>query len=222
MKCLFLHGALGTSQSWDGIKTLLDQQIEPVFYDFPNHGENTKQLTEEAYESLCDDLNDFVLANQLQDFNIIAYSMGAYIAIKAILKHQMPCKKLICVAMKTKWNSEIAEQECSNLYPDKLSPILDSLKSNHNSNFETLLPFTRNVIKSIGENPLQPNDISVLKQEIYFLRGSKDKMVTAEENLDFVKASPTAKYIELQDQGHLLERMNPNQLLEVLNAILID
>jgi pimeloyl-ACP methyl ester carboxylesterase len=222
MKCLFLHGALGTSQSWDGFRDLLDKQLEPIFYDFPNHGENTKQLSEATYESLCDELNDFVVKNQLQDINIVAYSMGAYIAIKAILKHNMLCEKLVCIAMKSNWNTEIAEQECSNLYPDKLTPILDSLKAKHKSNFESLLPFTRNILKSIGENPLQAKDIQVLKQKIYFLRGSKDKMVTAEENIHFVNANSNADYIELEEQGHLLERMNANHLTEVLNAILID
>lgn len=222
MKCLFLHGALGTSQSWESFIHFLDKQIEPLFYDFPGHGENTTSLAEASYSELSKQLNDFVEANQLKDFNIVAYSMGAYVALNAIKNHSLNCNKLICIATKTNWNTEIAENECLNLYPEKLTPILDALKTKHKSNFENLLPLTRSIIQSIGNQALKPNDISQFNQNIYFLRGSKDKMVSAAENLEFVNACPNASYIELEEQGHLLERMNARQLTGIFNAILID
>jgi len=214
---ILLHGALGTSKHWNPVAELLKDDFKLHQIDFPGHGSSTESVS--GLQTLIDYLSQFVKDNSLEDAIIIGYSMGGYVALNALKQGVIRNPKLICIATKTLWNPEIAQQECSKLTLENLQPIADKLQSENAVNIETLIATTQAVLTDIGQHPITTEDIKRMNSRIHFLRGEKDKMVTLEETSEFSKAANT-DMITLLEQGHLLERIDKFVLSETIKQLL--
>ncbi len=205
---ILLHGALGSASHWQNFEPLMTNDYELYCPDFPGHGKSTLPPVK-TIDELSDFLAAFILEHQLQHPFIIGYSMGAYVALNAIVKGKINCSKLVCIATKMEWSPEIAQTESSMLNAERLAPIWDKLQTEHGYHLNHLLDNTTSILMSIGKAPLTTQDMRNMLCPCLVLRGDKDKMVTAAENQEFVDAMPKAIYTEMSAQGHLLERMDP-------------
>lgn len=205
---ILLHGALGSAAHWQNIQSLLMDEFQIYCPDFPGHGKSRLDSVNHV-DGLVHFLADFIHQHQLQKPLIIGYSMGAYVALKAIVNGKIDSSKLVCIATKTDWSEDIAIAESSMLNAERLAPIWEKLQSEHGNHLNHLLDSTTSILMSIGSEPLTSQDMTNIHCPCLVLRGDKDKMVTAEENLKFVKAMPEASYVEMPAQGHLLERLDP-------------
>jgi pimeloyl-ACP methyl ester carboxylesterase len=145
--------------------------------------------------------------------------MGGYVALMAALRQEAKFSKLVCLATKMRWSPAIAEEEASKLNPQMLQAILPKLEVEHGANFENMLSSTASLLKSIGAQPLSVSEMDKLVTPAVFVRGEKDKMVSAEENLAFTEASKYAEYIEMPAQGHLLEKMDALTVANLLKQV---
>ena len=205
---ILLHGALGSAAHWQNIKSLLMDEFHIYCPDFPGHG-NSDLPACNSVQDLSDFLADYIQYHQLKNPSIIGYSMGAYVALKAIVSYHIPCERLICLATKMDWSADIAIAESANLAQERLAPIWDKLQNLHGKHLDHLLSSTSSVLMSIGDAPLGPQDMSAITCPCLVLRGDKDKMVKADENTRFVAYMSNGTYLEMLEQGHLLERMDP-------------
>jgi pimeloyl-ACP methyl ester carboxylesterase len=204
---VLLHGALGSASHWQATKTLLENDYTVYTPDFPGHGMSALSAHSQII-NLVDYLVSYLEEHQLHEPFIAGYSMGGYVALMAVLRRDLKLSKLVCLATKMHWSPLIADEEASKLNPQILQTILPKLEAEHGPNFPALLDSTASILRTIGAHPLSVSEMEKLNTTCVFIRGEKDKMVSAEENLQFREASKHVTYIEMPAQGHLLEKMD--------------
>lgn len=204
---VLLHGALGSASHWQAIRTLLENDYTVYTPDFPGHGQSELSAPSHII-NLVDYLLEYLEEHQLHQPFVAGYSMGGYVALMAALRHEAKFSKLVCLATKMHWSPLIAEEEASKLNPQMLQAILPKLEVEHGTNFDNMLSSTVALLKSIGSQPLSTTEMDKLDTTCVFIRGEKDKMVSAQENTQYAEVSKFAQYIEMPAQGHLLEKMD--------------
>lgn len=215
---VLLHGALGSASHWHAIKVLLENEYTVYTPDFPGHGSSSSPACSQII-NLVDYLNSYLEEHQLSNPLLAGYSMGGYVALMTALRANTKFSKLICLATKLNWTEAIAEEEAAKLNPLSLEPILPKLHAEHGANFNNLLYTTSSILKSIGAHPLSVAEMTNLHTNCVFIRGEKDKMVSASENQMFAEASTFTQYIEMPAQGHLLEKMDPTTVANLFKQV---
>lgn len=215
---VLLHGALGSASHWQAIKTLLEDEYTVYTPDFPGHGQSPLSAPSQII-NLVDYLLEYLEEHQLHQPFVVGYSMGGYVALMAALRQEAQFSKLVCLATKMHWSPAIAEEEASKLNPQMLQAILPRLEVEHGANFDNMLSSTAALLKSIGAQPLSMSEMDKLNTSCVFIRGEKDKMVSAEENMQYTEASKYAEYIEMPAQGHLLEKMDAPTVANLLKQV---
>lgn len=215
---ILLHGALGSASHWQAIKMLLENEFTVHTPDFPGHGKSSLSACFKII-NLVDYLNEYIEQHQITDPLIAGYSMGGYVALMATLRRNTKFSKLICLATKLNWTEAIAEEEAAKLTPQTMEPILPKLQAEHGAHFGHLLHSTSEILKSIGAHPLNLEEMMHLQTSCVFIRGEKDKMVSAAENQLFAEASLHARYLEMPAQGHLLEKMDPQTVANLFKQV---
>lgn len=205
---LFLHGALGCKEHWERFIPAFEESHEIHNLDFPSHGKSSELLNDNDYSSLTQFVRNYVTANRITDFSIVGYSMGGYIGLDLLKQGIEGCRHLVMLSTKMNWNNEIAGQECDKLTTENLSPILEKLQKEHGENYDHLLTLTRDILRSIGANPLRKYQFELNKIPVTMLLGSKDRMIPREEITAFISGMPFVKFEIVEDQPHLLEKMD--------------
>lgn len=215
---VLLHGALGSASHWQAIRPLLENDFDVFVPDFPGHGNSTLAAPSHI-DQLVDFLSEYLIENQLHSPYIAGYSMGGYVALMAASRYNIQCSGLVCLATKMHWSTDIAAVETAKLTIQDLSPILPKLQAEHGRNFDTLLGATVSVINSIGNAPIRTSDMANVLNTFTFIRGDKDKMVSANEHEQFILSHTNAHYIEMPGQGHLLERMEAAPVAKLFKQV---
>lgn len=76
---VFIHGWLGSKNSWDGVKKEIDVDNPEVFYDQRCHGDSTCSSFD--FETLAEDLNALIEELGLEDPLLVGHSMGGMVAL---------------------------------------------------------------------------------------------------------------------------------------------
>lgn len=216
---VFLHGALGCKKHWLPVTDALRLDYNVHELDFPGHGSAISNGSLVDYKTLVSFVESYIKAKQIQEFTIVGYSLGGYVGLQLAINKIQGFKSLLTFATKVLWNNEIADKEIANINRDSLQAIIPKLESEHKDNWPRLLENTHSILKTIGQNPIRFEEVESIQIPVYMFRGEKDKMVTEHETVDLVTRIHNGKYIELQAQGHLLERMDANMLLEHIKQI---
>lgn len=217
---VFLHGALGCSSHWRSVTELLSDDFEIYCPDFPGHGKSESQDMPYTISGLTQFIEAYVSENDLKDFILIGYSMGGYAALKFASNRPHQLKGLITVATKMEWSESIAENEIANINREKLQPVILKMQTEHGSNWPALIDNTHHILRSIGKSPLNKEVLSGIEVPLFVLRGERDKMVSAEESRILAESVDGSTYLELEGQGHLLERMDAVLLAGKLKNII--
>ena len=220
MDFLFLHGALGCASHWTEIGNTFKEHGHVHLLDFPAHG-NSKLSPVANLNGLSDFLADYIQSNSIESPVIIGYSMGGYVALHAAIKGKINPAQIITIASKMTWDETIAEEGTANLNWNSLAAIKDKLMSEHGENTEHLFSMTADILRSIGQQPIQKNDLSKLQIPVTMMVGEKDKMVSKEETEVSALACTNGRFVLLEAQGHALERMDQILLSKTLKQLLI-
>ncbi len=213
---IFLHGALGCKQHWERFLPAFEKHYVVHNLNFPNHGDSKEKLTDFSYQTFTWWLKTYIVKNNITDFSIIGYSMGGYIALNLIHEGISGFNLLITLATKLNWDKEIAKAECDKLTIENLQPIQNKLQNEHVNNWPKLIEVTKEVLLSIGETPIKKKQFLYNKMPVMMLSGSKDKMVTQDEITTFAENTPNFYQVTIENQPHLLERMDINILNDTL------
>lgn len=216
---VFLHGALGCKKHWLPVTDALRREYQVHELDFPGHGSAISNDSLLEFNTLVHFVESYCIEKQLEDFSIIGYSLGGYVGMQLAINKLKGLSSLITIATKVLWSEEIAEKEIGNINTSTLQVIIPKLESEHGDNWPNLLDNTHSILKTIGQNPISLKDVESILIPVFMLRGEKDKMVTELETVEMVSRIQNGKYIELQAQGHLLERMDTDILLEQIKLI---
>jgi len=219
---IFLHGALGCQLHWHNISTQFENEYVVHTPDFPGHGRSETNAFEPTYLSLTDWLDSYLKQHQIAQYGIIGYSMGGYIGLSHLVNANAEnCQFLITLATKLHWNQAIAAEENAKLNLQQLAPIIPKLAAEHPNNaVDNLLNQTQSILSSIGDKPLVASQYTNNKTPIFMLLGSKDKMISEQEILAFQREAHAIQFQIIDQQPHLLERMDAMVISDCIQQIL--
>ncbi|MBN2481453.1 MAG: alpha/beta fold hydrolase [Bacteroidales bacterium] len=93
---IILHGLYGSSDNWFSIGRKLSENFEVYLIDQRNHG-NSPHSPSHTYETMRDDLYEFINDHHLQPAVLIGHSMGGKTAMSFALKYHERVDTLIVV-----------------------------------------------------------------------------------------------------------------------------
>lgn len=215
---LLLHGALNTSNQFSA----LSQKLEPFFdvhtLDFSGHS----QVPYEGVlnmQVLVGDISRYVEQMESETFHIFGYSMGGYAAVSYAKSHPKKLGKMMTLATKWDWNPTSAAQEVAMLNPEvmsaKIPAYVAKLRSWFGANhWSKVVHNTAALMHDLGHGgALSSQDFSTIKNDVLILRGSEDKMVSAESSQEVASWLKNGTYKEIDSAPHPLEKVDVDVLV---------
>jgi len=215
---LLLHSALNTSDQF----TLLSEKLEPYFdvftLDFSGHGQMQYDGTLDM-KVLVGDINRFFEQMEVETCHIFGYSMGGYAAVS--FAHITPKKlsKIITLGTKWDWNPTSSAKEIAMLDPDvmieKVPSYVVKLQALFGEkNWTNVVRNTAALMFDLGHGGgLVEDDFKTIETDVLILRGSEDKMVTAESSQDVASWLENGNYLEIDGSPHPLEKVDTDVLV---------
>jgi pimeloyl-ACP methyl ester carboxylesterase len=120
---IILHGLFGSLENWHSISQKLAADFRVFAVDQRNHGRSA-HAADMSYQSMAQDLKEFVTSQQLSEVNLLGHSMGGKTAMSFALNYPDRVERLIV--------ADIAPRA----YPPHHSEILTALLSLDLSSFK--------------------------------------------------------------------------------------
>jgi pimeloyl-ACP methyl ester carboxylesterase len=219
---LLLHGALGSSKSFDHLMSGLEDRFSLIRPDLPGHGDQGLLNGVNSVQELSAFLSDFMLENQLKNIPVFGYSLGGYLAIYHEWLHPGSFSAIVTLGTKLAWNQEFAKKQEIQLHPNQLilkaREYYDSLVEIHGPNTDNLLLCVIELMKKLGEFPLiQSSVMNDLKIPVLLAVGELDRMVSLEETTKFSELNKYLKVIGLPNTYHPLEKLSKEAFLSLID-----
>src|SRR5688500_19034032 len=231
---VILHGLFGSSDNWLTQARLFGDRYKVYSVDQRNHGQSPHS-NEFDYQSMVNDLKEFIDDHQISDPAIIGHSMGGKAAMNFALAHPDLLSKLVVVDIAPRqYNLEhytIAEglkaipidalssrNEADEVLsrhvpePDVRQFLLKNLqrKSTGGFSWKINLPVISDKLSNIGVD-LQYT--GRFEKPTLFIRGAKSKYVRDEDWKKITEIFPAAK-LETLDTGHWVQAEKPQEFAE--------
>lgn len=219
MDLILLHGALGCSAHWDAMSQKLGTEHRLFPVDFPGHGKSTAPVVP-TIDGLSDFLAEYIREANLDEPYILGYSMGGYVSLHALAHKKIKVSGLLTIATKMNWSPEIADKEIARLNWDVMGVIREKLETEHGTHLNALFANTASILRSIGDKPLNADDIKAIDTPFTMSVGERDKMVSWEETERTASWNQLADSALLEAQGHSLERMETEYLYNFVKQLL--
>jgi pimeloyl-ACP methyl ester carboxylesterase len=113
---IILHGVFGNSDNWLTISKKIAERYDVFLLDQRNHGQSPHSEVFD-YQSMTDDLLEFIETHQLEEPIIVGHSMGGKVAMNFALQNPQKVSRLVVV--------DIAPRA----YPPHHDAILKGLKN---------------------------------------------------------------------------------------------
>ncbi|MBK6266747.1 alpha/beta hydrolase [Marivirga sp. S37H4] len=224
-KLLILHGALGSKSQFEALISSFSNQLDVYFLEFSGHGIQ-KFRKDFSVPQFSNELSQFIQTNSLLGCHVFGYSMGGYVALYNALSHPEHFRSLQTLATKFSWNPDIAEKEIKMLDPDRIVekiPAFAEVLDKRHGNWRKLMESTQDLMKQLGENPLlDTSNLPTLQIPVKIMRGSLDTMVSEEESKWAVENLNKARYIEIPEAKHPIEKYDPASLAALIERNLLD
>jgi pimeloyl-ACP methyl ester carboxylesterase len=220
---LLLHGALGSKSQLDPIKQQLESSGRQVYsLNFSGHsGEPFGPSF--GIEQFADDVKRFLERHKRSAVDIFGYSMGGYVALWLAHKHPQSVRKIVTLGTKFDWSVESAEKETRKLNPDKILEKIPAfariLETRHApQNWKDVLAKTAAMMTKLGAQPLlTPEILQEIGNHTMILLGDQDEMADREYSKQVAHLLSNAKFKLLNQTPHPIERVNREELVQILN-----
>jgi len=93
---LILHGLFGSKRNWQSIARQLSEDFQIFTLDLRNHGESGHH-DDMTYQSMADDVFQFISERSLKDVSVVGHSMGGKVAMQMALQHSAIIKRLVII-----------------------------------------------------------------------------------------------------------------------------
>lgn len=214
---LLLHGALGSKQHFDSLVFELEKSMSVYTMNFEGHGgeiSNRPFLMDNFVENVV----DFIHENHLQGINVFGYSMGGYVALKLASEYPNIVGTITTLGTKFDWSPESSAKEVKMLNPkiieEKVPRFAERLNELHAPNdWKEVMLKTAEMMLNLGNgNAISEETFKTITQKVIIARGLNDTMVSEEESILVANLIPKAKYVELIDVEHPIEKI-PTKVL---------
>jgi len=217
---VFLHGALGSPVFFQPIVERLGDKFFCHTLSFSGHA-NENFYSDFSIQQFSAELDRYMESLNLTDCTVFGHSMGGYVALHSNIAGNHKIRKIITLGTKFFWNTDIADRESGMLDKEilkiKAPSFIRQLQELHGDNWEILLEKIRQLLLSLGRNPVLTNEwIRSVKIPVSICLGEKDRMVTPEESEHTASLIREGKFLILKDQPHQIERTDPKVLAKLI------
>lgn len=222
IQLLLLHGALGSSSSFQHLMPYLEDQYDLIIPNFPGHAGTPVSGEPYSVEYLSDFLRDFLRPFNEKEIFVFGYSLGGYVALLHESRFPGSFSRIITLATKIDWNSLFAEQQRNSLNPDYLKSnvpeFYEKLKKIHEPFTDQLLLDIIRLMESLGEGPaVNKSLMQEIEIPILLSVGELDKMVSVDETKNCASMGKFASFLKLENTSHPIEKLRPEALLSLLD-----
>lgn len=230
---IILHGLFGMSDNWHNIAKILSEHFTVYTLDLRNHG-NSPHSAEMNYKVMAEDINNFMLSEEISKAYLLGHSMGGKTAImfanlypekilKMIVVDITPKKytkshiKYIDAMQNINFNAnsrkEIEEELSSKISNrDELLFILKNLERDTNNKFRLKLnidSLEKNYENLISEIEIF-NNINV---PTLFVKGENSSYISNEDEFFINQKFNSVKFKNIKKAGHWVHAENPLDFL---------
>jgi pimeloyl-ACP methyl ester carboxylesterase len=222
---LLLHGALGDHTQFDALRSALDERETSVI-DFHGHGRAARGSTPLRMHHMAEQVVEHLDRERIERADIFGYSMGGYVALLLAARYPSRVGKVMTLATRLAWSSEIAARECMQLDPvtirEKVPRFAAQLEARHvASGWEPLLADTADMLRALGDAPLLgPEEFRAIQCPVRLCVGDRDTTATVEDTRDVQRLIPDAELEVLPRTPHPLERVSIARLAFSLRQFL--
>lgn len=214
---LILHGAIGAKKQFDSLANILSDNFIVHSLDFDGHGCNCDYVGDLSIDHFVEQTRNAIQDLQLEKPWVFGYSMGGYVALKLEERFPNTIAGLLTLGTKFNWNPEAALHESKMLNPEKIEEKIPAfanyLHTLHGESWKTVLNKTSKMMLEMGDNPpITAETLSKVAIPVKCMRGTKDMMVSHEETRWAVKAIPKARFEEIEEWPHPIDKIPMQQL----------
>lgn len=238
---VILHGLFGSSMNWNSIGKKLSKKYSVYLVDQRNHGKSFHS-NEFNYGVLSNDLNVFLIKNQIDQVHLLGHSMGGKTALQYAFDYPEKVKSLVVVDIGLKkfrfqdfdllqamngldLNTVRSRKEIDKLLADHIPVfglrqfIMQNIQRSKEGSFEWRmnLPILSEKIKEVGEQIKSKN---IFIQPTLFVRGSKSDYILDEDMVEIKKYFKNVRFETIKDAGHWVHFDNPNDFLSLVEEFL--
>lgn len=222
---ILLHGALGSSQSFENLKPLLAKDFNLIIPDLNWHGSRSNSDSGFSMQDLVDDLEELIHNEDIKSASVFGFSMGGYVALSLALKKPEYFQKIMTLGTKLDWKPEQAEKETKMLNPEKIQEkvpqFAQHLNNLHGENWINLCRQTANMMLDLGQNPiLTTENIGAIDLPIRLGLGDQDHMVSFEETIAFFKSLSKGEFQVFPNCPHPIEKVETVMLASAIQRFL--
>jgi pimeloyl-ACP methyl ester carboxylesterase len=238
---VILHGVFGSSDNWLTPAKMLSDNYKLYLLDQRNHGQSPKSDVFD-YESMANDLKEFIEEHQLNAPVIMGHSMGGKVAMAFAVKYPQLLSKLIVVDISPNYypphHQKIIEglnsidlkslqtrQEADSQF-SKYEPelgvrqfLLKNLYRSESNNFEWRinLPIITEKIENVGEALDQTSKVSV---PTLFVKGGSSRYIREKDEALIKKIFLNVKLASIEGAGHWVHAEKPQEFIDVVRGFL--
>ncbi|MEM8894318.1 MAG: alpha/beta fold hydrolase [Bacteroidota bacterium] len=240
---IILHGLFGASDNWLSIAKQLEKDYQIFLIDQRNHGGSPHSHVWN-YETMADDIKEFMNDHQLERAVIMGHSMGGKTAMNFAYRfgemimdlivvdigpkyypvhHQTILSGLRSIDLKSLGSRQEADQLLSKSIPEIgiRQFLLKNLSRNRDNQFswKINLDVIEDQIENVGEAlPLE----QIYDGECLFIRGDKSDYIKEEDLSELAVRFPQNELQTVSGAGHWVHAEKPREFLSVLNTYLND
>jgi esterase/lipase len=219
---LLLHGALGSKEHFNQLVTELEKTMTVYTLNFEGHGGefSNRPFSISNFE---ENILGFITEKKLEGIPVFGYSMGGYVALSLTLNYPNIFGKIITLGTKFNWTEESAAQEVKMLNPEiieeKVPKFAEKLKALHAPNdWKEVMQKTANMMLNLGKgDAISQDKFKLIKAEVIIFRGENDNMVSKEESMLVANLIPKARYFELENVEHPIERISTEIIYRIIS-----
>lgn len=222
MKLLLLHGALNNGAQFSALQEYLrTKKVVSLAPTFPGHeSESSKKFD---FFQLQEFTKNTIIAEE--PTHIIGYSLGGYLALCAAAELKYANVNVITIGTKINWTLDVFIKQTSifdtTVLQQKHPHLLLQWEGLFGTELESVLNSTKTLLEEIQvENRLcNPMYLSQIMSPVSLCRGTKDKLVSAEETEELKSNLANAKYFEIESLPHDPIGVNWADFLEKINLL---
>jgi pimeloyl-ACP methyl ester carboxylesterase len=223
---LLLHGALGSSQQLNPLKTILVDRGAKVYgLNLSGHG-GTPFNNDFGIEQFASEVQRLIQNQKFNPVLLFGYSMGGYVALWLTLQMPQLISGIITLGTKFDWSPESAEREIRKMNPEKIEIKIPALarilEHRHQPNdWKLLMGKTAIMMKQLGEQPLLTEEnLKKIQSKVHVVLGDQDDMADLAYSKEVASWIPNGKFTLLKDAPHPIEKTDPNIMADlILQAI---
>lgn len=217
---LLLHGALGSAQQLTPLKDALEEHFDVHTLNFTGHGGKAWGEQDFSMDLFAQDVLAYLDANNLEQVDILGYSMGGYVALNLAKNNPERVHRIFTIATKFAWSPESSAKEIKMLNPEviaaKVPAFAKALEERHApQDWKIHLEKTATMMLNLGNgDALGENDFSTIQHEVLITVGTKDRMVSQEESEQVATWLGNARFEALEGLPHPIEKIDAKVLTQ--------